>query len=259
MTALHFDSAGDGSAIVLLHPVGLDRTFWGPLPDRLAARHRVLSVDLAGHGRSPAPTPDRGIAAYADDVAALLDALGIPSAGVVGLSFGGMIGQEFALRHPDRISALVVGACGPRVPPAARDAVRNRGVLPEGDGMAAIVDATIERWFTPPFRDSEPAGRVRERLLTDDPLGWAAGWHAISGFDALDRLGTIAVPALVIAGEHDAGTPVAATRAIADAIPGARFALMEGAPHMLQIEQADAYADLVTGFFGGLPQERREQ
>lgn len=239
---------GQRSPLVLLHPVGLDHSFWGPLVEQAASLHTVVSVDLMGHGASPAASPGRGIAAYAADVAALLDDLGFARAGVLGLSFGGMITQEFALGFPERLSFMIVGACGPRIPPEVREAVRARGVTDPATGMAGIVDATLQRWFTAPFLGTEPTRRVEARLLANDPIGWAAGWNAISGFDALDRLGTIKAPALVIAAEHDAGTPVAAIRTIADTIPGAEFALLPGAPHMMQIEYAEAFTARVMAF-----------
>lgn len=239
---------GQGSPLVLLHPVGIDHTFWGPLVEQASSLHTVISVDLMGHGASPPAEPDRGIRAYAEDVAALLDELGLAHASLLGLSFGGMIAQEFALAFPARLSALVVGACGSRIPAEARDAVRARGNVDLGKGMASVVDQTMQRWFTPAFINAEPAQRVHARLLADDPVGWAAGWNAISGFDALDRLGSIAVPTLVIAGELDAGSPVAATKTIADAIPGSQFVVLPGAPHMMQIECVEPFTDRVMTF-----------
>lgn len=245
---LSYRMKGQGSALVLLHPVGLDGSFWGRLVDEASALHTVISVDLMGHGASPRAPSGRTIGTYAEDVAALLDELGMARVSLLGLSFGGMITQEFAIAYPARVSSLIVGACGSRIPPEAREAVRARGDVDPVKGMASVTDQTMQRWFTPDYLKSEPAQRVRERLLTDDPSGWAAGWHAISGFDALSRLPTITAPALVIAGEVDAGTPVAATKLIADAIAGSQFAVLSGAPHMMQIEVAERFCGQVMGF-----------
>ncbi len=239
---------GQGAPLVLLHPVGIDHTFWGPLVDQASSLHTVISVDLMGHGASPPAEPERGIGAYAGDIAALLDQLGFASASMLGLSFGGMITQEFALVYPARISALVVGACGARIPAEARGAVRARGQVDPAKGMAGVVDQTMQRWFTPGFINSEPAQRVHARLLSDDPAGWTAGWNAIAGFDALNRLGSIAAPTFVIAGELDAGAAVATTKMIADAIPGSQFEVLSGAPHMMQIENAERFTDRVMTF-----------
>lgn len=249
MTARLFHSmSGSGLPLVLLHPVGLDHSFWGRLIEKASAIHTVVAVDLAGHGRSEMARHDRGIAAFAEDIRSLLDELGFTRSTLLGLSFGGMIAQEFTVTHPERVSALVVGACGARIPPEARTAVRARGKTDRDTGMAGVVDVTLERWFTPGFLTSEPVRRVRERLLANNPAGWAAGWNAIAGFDALDRLGSIKAPALVVAGEFDAGTSVAASKAVADAIGGAEFSVLPGAPHMMQIECSDHFAEHVMRF-----------
>ncbi|HEY4252695.1 MAG TPA: alpha/beta fold hydrolase [Roseomonas sp.] len=246
---LHGTTLGDGPLVVLLHPVGLDGGFWGGLPGSLAASRRVLSLDLAGHGASPPATEKRPIEAYADDVAAAIRAAGVGPAAVVGLSFGGMVAQILAIRHPALVAALVACGCGGTFPDAVRPVLRERGLAAERGGMAAIVEPTIERWFTPGFRETPAVARVRQRLLGDDVAGWSAGWHAIAGLTATPLLGQVTAPTLVIAGEADAATPPAASEAtIARAIPGARFTVLPGAPHMMQIESAAAFTTAVTGF-----------
>src|SRR5262249_37446685 len=157
--------------VVLLHPVGLDHGFWGPLPAALAASRRVLSLDLAGHGASPAVAEKRPIEAYADDVAAAIRSAGGGPAAVVGLSFGGRVAQLVAIRHPDLVSALVPCGCGGDFPAEVRPILRERGLAAERDGMAAIVPPTIERWFTPGFRGNPAVETVRRRLLADDVAG----------------------------------------------------------------------------------------
>lgn len=248
-TALHARIRGSGPLVVLLHPVGLDGSFWGGLPDALAARRRVLCLDLAGHGSSPAVARPRPIETYADDVALAIREAGGGPAAVVGLSFGGMIAQMLAIRHPSLVSALMPCGCGGDFPENVRPILRERGLAAERDGMAAIVDATIERWFTEPFRADPAVARVRARLLADDVAGWSAGWHAIAGLSATPHLGALAVPTLVLAGEKDVATPAAMAEAtVARAIPGARFAVLPGAPHMMQIECEAAFTAAVTEF-----------
>ena len=245
-------SVGAGPLVVLLHPVGLDGGFWGRLPATLAASRRVLSLDLAGHGASPAVARPRPIDDFADDVAAAIRAMGAGKAAVVGLSFGSMIAQMVALRHPDLVSALVPCGSGGTFAAEIRPMLRERGLAAERGGMAAVVDATIERWFTPEFRADPAVERVRQHLLSDDVAGWSAGWHAIAGLDATPLLGQVAVPTLVIAGEKDVATASAVTEAtIARVIPGARFIVLPGAPHMMQIECEAAYTDAVAGFLLG--------
>jgi len=245
---LHGRMEGSGSLTVLLHPVGLDGSFWGGLPAALAAKRRVLSLDLAGHGRSPAVARPRPIEAYADDVAAAIREAGGPAA-VVGLSFGGMVAQMVAIRHPDLVSALVPCGCGGTFGDTIRPVLRERGLAAERDGMQAVLETTIERWFTPEFRADAKVDRVRQRLLADDVAGWSAGWHAIAGLDATPRLGALRMPVLAIAGERDVATPPVATEAtIANAIAGARLTVLPGAPHMMQIETEAAFTEAVAGF-----------
>jgi 3-oxoadipate enol-lactonase len=249
---LHGTAEGSGPLVVLLHPVGLDGSFWGPLPAALAGARRVLSLDLAGHGRSPAVTRPRPIEDYADDVAAAIGRAGAGTAAVVGLSFGGMVAQVLALRHPEAVSALISCGCGGDFAEEVRPMLRERGLAAERGGMEAVLDSTIERWFTPAFRDDPAVDRVRQQLLANNVAGWSAGWHAIAGLSATPHLGRIAVPTLVIAGERDVAAPPAVSEAtVARPIPGARFAVLPGAPHMMQVECPDAYTQAVAGFLLG--------
>jgi 3-oxoadipate enol-lactonase len=250
--ALHGRALGAGPLVVLLHPVGLDGSFWGALPETLAAGRRVLCLDLAGHGGSPRVSRPRPIEHYADDVAATIRAAGGGPAAVLGLSFGGMIAQMVAIRHPDLVSALVPCGCGGDFAENVRPMLRERGLAAERGGLQAVVDTTIERWFTEPFRGDPAVQRVRERLLTDDVEGWSAGWHAIAGLSATPHLGAVRAPTLVVAGEKDVATPPAVSEAtVARAIPGARFAVLPGAPHMMQVEAEAAFTREVAGFLLG--------
>jgi 3-oxoadipate enol-lactonase len=251
---LHAASQGQGRPVVLLHPVGLDGSFWGGLPARLAATHRVICLDLAGHGGSPVVQRPRPIEAYADDVAAAIEEAGLGSAVLVGLSFGGMVAQMVALRHPRLVAGLMPCGCGGDFPEAVRPMLRERGLMAEREGMGAIVASTIERWFNEPFRGQDAVARVRARLLSDNVEGWSAGWHAIAGLSATPHLGQVTAPTLVLAGEKDVATPPAMSEAtVAKAIPGARFAVLPGAPHMMQIEAEAAFTEAVLGFVRGLP------
>ncbi|MEP7457335.1 alpha/beta hydrolase [Phyllobacterium sp. SB3] len=247
---LHFASRGEGPALVLLHPVGLDHSFWGGLVELCSRKYRVIAVDLRGHGRSPSAEGGENVADYVKDIEALFRDSQITSATVLGLSFGGMIAQELAIRRPDLVERLVAAACGARIPPEASQDVRARGDKADKFGMEAVVDETIERWFMPDFRSSKEVSRVRERLLTDSPAGWNAAWGAIAGHDTLARLPELTMPSLVVIGDHDAGTSMAAAEALADAIPISTLKVIQGAPHMLQIECPNRFAEAVFPFLG---------
>lgn len=238
---------GSGPLVVLLHPVGLDRTFWGPLPARLSDRFEVMAVDLAGHGESPTARRPGTMDKHVADIVKLVEQTG-KRACLVGVSFGGMIAQNVALARPDLVWALVPTACPGRTPPEARPALLQRGSDAEENGIASVIDATLRRWFTEPFLSTEEVSRVRERLRTNSVSGWAAAWEAIATHDALDRLPSLQVPTLVVAGECDLGTSLDAKRALAAAIPGSRLEIIPQAPHMLQIECAQTYAEIVSAF-----------
>lgn len=245
---LHVRRSGSGNPLLLLHPVGLDGTFWDGLIGPLSRRFQVLAVDTAGHGASPDPSrPGR----MAERVAEVIDLILQEKCGpaiLVGVSFGGMIAQNVALARPDLVSSLVLAACPGRIPAEARDAILSRGVEAERDGIAAVVEPTLQRWFTADFMSTEAVARVRRRLLDDAPSNWAASWEAIAGHDALDRLGSFAGKALVIAGEADLATPLPAKQALAAAIPGARLVVLRNAPHMMQIEQPEAFLAAIESF-----------
>lgn len=242
---------GTGDGFVLLHPIGLDHSFWGALPTLLRQERRVLALDLRGHGASPMGSPRAPIEAYAADVHAAIRRFEMGRPVVLGLSFGGMVAQTLALEHPGSISGLILCGCPGGIPEEARPVLRERGLAAERGGMAAIVPATIERWFTPPFVGSPVVGRVRERLATDSVAAWSDGWHAISNFNALPRLGAIDVPTLVVSGDKDAATTPAASAALAAAIPRARLASLRGAPHMMQLETSGLFSETVSGFLAG--------
>ncbi|MAW86725.1 MAG: hypothetical protein CMJ42_09370 [Phyllobacteriaceae bacterium] len=253
MALLSFRSSGTGKPVLLLHPVGLDGRFWDPLSARLSDSFRVVAVDLAGHGDSPPAARPGRMADRVADVVALIEHLGDGPAILVGLSFGGMIAQQVALARPDLVSALVVAGCGGRIGADARGAILKRGEDAEAGGMEAVVDTTLERWFNQSYLSTPEVARVRERLLSDSPSGWAAAWEAIAEHDALDRLGELDMPALVVAGENDLAIPLDAMRALAAAIPGSQLLILSGAPHMMQIESAVDFTAGVAGFLEQLP------
>jgi 3-oxoadipate enol-lactonase len=245
---LHGIVEGTGEGLVLLHPIGLDNSFWGPLPAMLARGRRVLRLDLRGFGGSPLGAGAAPIEAYAADVHEAIRRHRLERPAVLGLSFGGMIAQTLALEYPGSVSRLIVCGCPGGIPAEARDILRERGLAAERDGMEAIVPATIERWFTPDFIGNPVVERVRSRLRSNTLRAWSEGWQAISNFNALPRLGFIDVPTLVISGEKDAATSPAVSAALTAAIPGARLATLPGAPHMMQLETSGLFIETVSDF-----------
>jgi len=243
---------GQGAPLVCLHPIGLDRTCWAELARRLTGSYQLVCVDLAGHGASPDRHADQTVeddAALVSDLLADLDLGPVP---VIGVSFGGMIAQALAVNHAEQVAALICCACPPGISEQNRASLAARGTPALEGGMEAIVENTMARWFTDSFRGCASAQAVRQRLLSNDPKNFAAAWQTISRFDLRDRIGGVTCPALCLAGGADPATPRTAMEALSDAIPGARLKVIEGAPHMLHIETADALAAEIGTFLAPL-------
>lgn len=248
---IHFtDSGGTGEPVLLVHAIGCDHRMWDGLGTALSPRFRVIRMDVRGHGRSAVTPRPYSLDQLADDARDLLDSLKIDKAHWVGLSMGGMIGQAFALRHPQRLRKLVLanttstyGTQGPEMWEARAKAVG------EG-GMAAVKELAMQRYFTDDFRGSrsDVVDRIGSGFLATDPEGYIACCNAIRDLDFSGDLHRIKAPTLVIAGEKDVGTPVAMSKAIADAIPGATLAVIPGAAHLSAVENPEEFNRLVEDF-----------
>jgi 3-oxoadipate enol-lactonase len=245
---LHHEIAGHGPRIALLHPVGLDLTFLAPVAAAMKKDFTVLTVDQRGHGQSSAKPPANSLEDYADDLHALFNDIGFAPAAIVGFSFGGMVAQELALRYPTDVSALVICASRCTLTDEGRAISRARGDNARGNGIESVLEATLDRWFTAPFRAAGKDAPSRARLLSNNVDGWAQAWHAMANINTLPRLPTLHVPTLCLAGELDKSSPPEALRQIANTMSGARYAELKGAPHMLFIEQPLETAKIVGDF-----------
>ena len=251
--ALHCtDSGGAGHPVLLAHALGCDHRMWDALAGRLAPRYRVIAVDLRGHGASPVGSPPHTLASMADDACAVLDRLGIAKTHWVGLSLGGMVGMAFGLRHPGRLDRIVLANTTSAYGPEGAAMWEQRMKHVREGGVGAIRAAVAERYFSPAFRASRPAEveAVMDRFMETSADGYLACCEAIRGLDYSGDLPRIRSKALVIAGELDAGTPVAMARDIASHVPGARLAVIPGAAHLSVAEKPEEFASLVADFLG---------
>jgi len=236
--------------IVLSHALGCDLSMWDSLANTLAQDCRVIAYDHRGHGSSDAPDGLYAMADLADDAARLLRELDTGPVVWIGLSMGGMVGQELALRHPALVRALVLANTTGGYPEAARAVWQQRIATVREQGIEAIADAVMGRYFHDGFRAQKGAtvARFRRRLVTTDPVGYVGCCNAVGLVDTTSRLRQIAVPTLVLAGELDQGTPVAMAQALAEGIPGARLEVIAQASHLGAVEQSEAFAASVVGF-----------
>ncbi len=249
---VHYHLAGPpGAPVVLLaNSIGTSLHIWDRPAAALAERFRVLRYDMRGHGLTDATPAPYSIDRLAGDALALLDALEIGRAHVCGLSIGGMVAQRLAAGAPGRVASLVLCGTASRIgPPALWD---ERIAAIRAGGLAAIADGVLARWFTPAFRAGQPVrlSGYANMLVRTPAEGYIGCAMAIRDADLGADAGRIACPTLVLAGDQDQATPPEWGRALADAIPGARFALLPGAAHIPPVEQPDALAALLLDFFG---------
>ncbi|MDR3514177.1 MAG: 3-oxoadipate enol-lactonase [Azospirillaceae bacterium] len=248
---LHVHRSGDprGPLVVFANSLGTDARIWDAVVARLPDRYGVLCYDKRGHGLSDAPPGPCAIADHADDLVGVLDHFGAHRVALVGLSIGGMIAQAIAARHPDRIAALVLCDTAARIGTAETWNARIAAV--ESQGLPAIADSVLQRWFTRVYRETEAAClRGWHNMLVRQPVtGYAASCAAIRDADLRDQAAGITAPTLCLVGDQDLSTPPDLVRDTAALIPGARFEVIARSGHLPCIEQPEDLAALVTRHF----------
>lgn len=251
---LHVALQGHGAPVVLSHALGMDLHMWDGLADALAPTCEVLRYDHRGHGQSAAPTGPYRMDDLVEDAARVIREWGRGPVVWIGLSMGGMVGQGLAIRHPELIKALVVANSTSYYPDAGREMWRQRIATVQAQGIAAIADAVMGRYFHDGYRRAQPQAEsaALAGLLRNDQTGYLGCCHAVAEVDWRAGLPGITCPTLVIAGELDQGAPVAMSQAIADAIPGARLEVLPEASHISVLEQPAAFEAVIRTFLAGL-------
>jgi 3-oxoadipate enol-lactonase len=246
-----WEERGVGAPLVLVHGLGYARWGWEPVADAFAEHFRVVLLDNRGIGESDIPSGPYAARDLAADVAAVLDAAGIGRAHVVATSLGGMAAQELAISRPERVDRLVL-ACttpgGPRAFPLPKPTLR---LLADAPSLAPEV--ALRRFVENALASDAPAELVERihalRLANPPhPAGWAAQAAAGTTHDALDRLGGIAAPTLVLHGTADTVIDARNAALLAERIPDARVELFEGCGHLFFWEQAERFVDVVSEF-----------
>lgn len=224
--------------VVLSHGLAADLSMWEPQIDALSRSFSVLAYDIRGHGGTEATPGDYSLQLLAEDVLALLDALGIDTVHYVGLSLGGMVGQYLGAWHGDRLASLTLCATTSDAP---KNSWAKRVHDARAHGVPPLVEATVDRWVTPAFKQqrSDLMARMRAMVLGTSLDGYAGSAAAIRDMELIDVLGQITVPTLVVAGEDDTSTPLAELERIADAIPNAELLCVPAAAHMPTMERPE--------------------
>lgn len=235
----------DAPVLVLSNSLGTALEMWEDQAPALRERFRLLRYDTRGHGGSPAPPGPYAIEDLGRDVISLLDRIGVERASFCGLSIGGMTGMWLASEVPERVERLVLCCTSALLGPKELWDERIRTAREQG--MAALVDGVIERWFTPAFRTENPEAveKMARTLRETNPEGYAGCCAAIRDMDLRDRLRRIEVPTLVISGAEDPATPPDHGRFIVEAVPDARLEIVPEASHIANVEQPEKVTRLI--------------
>jgi 3-oxoadipate enol-lactonase len=259
---LYFESHGEGIPLILLNGLGLDVSAWGLQIPALSRTHRVVVYDARGVGRSSATPPPYRMADLVSDALALLDALEIEQAHLLGLSMGGLVAQRLAVDHPARVRGLILAATAARLPPRARHVIDlwarmvSTGTAPETLLREQLAWVFSEGFFA----DERQVAQVTAVLLANphppSPRGIAGQAAACLEHDARAEISRIRAPTLVLVGRDDLLLPLTASQELAAAIPGARLSILEGTGHAFATENAERFNDLVLEFLAHAERSR---
>lgn len=249
-----FDGPEDAPVLILGASLGTTWHMWDRQIPELTRHWRVFRFDMPGHGGAPAH-PCGSVGELAGRLLATLDELGVRRFGYAGCAFGGAIGVELALRHPQRVASLALIAASPRFGTA--DEFRQRGVIVRSNGLDPIARSAPDRWFTPGFAAAQPAitDWAVQMVRTTDPGCYIAACEALAAFDVRAELGRVGVPTLVLVGSEDQVTGQGEARTLVAGIPDARLAVVPGASHLAPVEQPAAVTDLLVRHFSSAWQD----
>jgi len=255
MPQLNFVKEGQGPTVVLSHALGCDLTMWDGVAQLLARRYTVLRYDHRGHGKSERVPGPYTIDAFADDAAALIEQHSDGAVTFIGLVMGGMVGQQLAVRYPHLVSSIVMANSALYFDDQIRARLLARARTALEQGMEAVADEAMLRWFTPAFRaDPQGAARIaalRSSLVATPAEVYVATCEALLGVDFVSSNPLIACPTLVIAGTHDDGIPVSTVEALCRSISGAEMQTLDTG-RMSAVEQPSEFAAMVRAFLKSL-------
>jgi 3-oxoadipate enol-lactonase len=231
----HGRSDPDSVPVIFSSSLGTTSEMWTPQTEALSETFRVITFDHRGHGKSAVPAGPYTLAELGADVIGLMDTLSIEKANFVGLSLGGMVGMWLGVNAPERIEKLALLCTFAEV--NSPELWHDRASVARGAGTEALVEASIERWFTTGFRDSNPqtVKGFRRMLAAVPDEGYAGCCEAIATMAIAEALGVITAPTLVVSGSHDISATVEMGKRLAASIPGAHFTEVPAA-HLANVE-----------------------
>jgi len=242
---------GVGPWLTLSHSLASNMSMWHPQMSLLTQHFKVLRFDTRGHGHSSAPTGPYSLEELAQDSYDVFQALEIERTHWLGLSMGGMIGQTLILKYPTLFESLVLADTTSKRPDNARQMWGERISQAKAEGMAAMVDSTLQRWFADDFRSNNPAiiQEIAEGIASTSVHGFCGCCEAISHINTFDRLNEITCPTLIMVGENDHGTPPHMAESMKEKMPYAQFHKIPNAGHISNIEQPEIFNQYLMDFY----------
>lgn len=249
---LHYrvDGPEDGQPVVFANSLGTDMRLWDPILPYLPKGLRIIRYDKRGHGLSTVPSGPYSMGALVSDCEKLLDHLGVRDCAFVGLSIGGLIAQGLAVKRLDLVRAVVLSNTGAKI--GTKSVWDDRIATVKKDGIEALADATMKRWFSKSYQGKPEIELWRNMLVQQAADGYAGCSAAISGSDFYTPTSGLRLPALGIAGAEDDATPPDLVRECIELIPGAQFKLIRQAGHLPCTERPEEYAAILTEFLTGI-------
>jgi 3-oxoadipate enol-lactonase len=247
---VRLDGRRDAPVVALVNSLATDHTMWDPQIPALTADYRVLRYDARGHGRSAAPDGRYTMDMLVDDLLGLLRAHDIRRAHVVGVSLGGLTAMATGLRAPPELVSIVPCDCRADMPPEFARGIEDRNRLVREQGMQAIADTMVQRWFTAPTLAAAPAylERVRAMIRQTSVAGFTGCAEAIKTSGLRERAARIRTPALFVVGSDDAALPVALMTDMQRELAGSELAVIAGAGHLANVEQPDRFNAALLAF-----------
>jgi 3-oxoadipate enol-lactonase len=234
----------DAPVLVLSNSLGATLEMWDPQAEKLAQHFRLVRYDTRGHGGSETPPGPYSIDDAGNDVVELLDHLDVRRAHIAGLSLGGMTAMWLAINAPERVDKLILLCTSPQLGPAQGWVDRAKTVREQG--TKAIVDATLERWFTERYRAQHDVSAIREMFVNIDDEGYANCCSIIEHLDLVPNLDGISASTLIIAGAQDPSTPPDQhAQRIVDGVPDSRLEILDPGAHLINVERPDAVTQLI--------------
>jgi pimeloyl-ACP methyl ester carboxylesterase len=246
---IYYNVQGQGPWVTLVHGIGASLESWDPIADALAQHFTVVRADLRGHGASSTMTRC-SLDDFISDVDNLLNALKIEKTHLVGFSLGGLISQRYAIERAARLDRLVLVSSVAERTDEERERVLKRADQIDREGIAAVVTAAEDRWFTPKFKAANPervAARLKQ-LVANDHLSYAAAYRVFAEADRGMQFDRITAPTLVMTGENDPGSSPRMSRLLHDRIRGSELHILPELRHSVLLEAPDMIAGLLLDF-----------